>query len=496
MKEDAAQVGKSKWANPPKPSRQQSIRIGIGRIADYNVPWRDHRDDGRGEEENDGDKDNDDEGDRGTDGDGNQYDDSHDCDVEQNGGGGGGGGDGSSNEDDDSGGDDWCDKDDDGRGGDWCDEDDDERYAGCSSSNEKDTKRNGKTGQTGRNAQEDRPSASQGQEALASLRRAVVSWTENNEPVEKTRNLETASRLVATVALCDEVGDRHMDGYEIVRIIDQRDEQGMTVLQSAVLSQQYGLARLLVSDGGASAFAHTTGTECALEMAFMNATRHKMICSIAVFAQWLCVHLDERGMGERMRTVFNTRPMLRRLCELSLRRYFNRSTTAMGGVCLLVQIMLRYGADPNVRLAKSRTPRARRSWLPLHLTAKAGNAILSGTLLRSGSDPNVTSTVGARTPLHLACKSGDAGTVTLLLMRGARVDSALPNGLTALHLAASRGYEEIVFVLLSFHPLRHLRTSSRMSNPRMSSLTASELAALCGHHSIAVAIEQYKDSVD
>src|SRR5262249_21851444 len=87
-----------------------------------------------------------------------------------------------------------------------------------------------------------------------------------------------------------------------------------------------------------------------------------------------------------------------------------------------VQALLQAGADVH---ARSRTYA---QTVTSEVTQRAGREELNYTMLRGGS-----------TPLLFAARSGDAESVRSLLAAGAGVNEALPNGMTALVLAAHSG---------------------------------------------------------
>jgi hypothetical protein len=73
------------------------------------------------------------------------------------------------------------------------------------------------------------------------------------------------------------------------------------------------------------------------------------------------------------------------------------------------------------------------------------------TSLAHGANPNVTSTDGV-TALMLAASTGNAGTTTALLSKGAHVDNVTPkHRLSALMFAANACSPAVVEVLLSGH---------------------------------------------
>lgn len=84
---------------------------------------------------------------------------------------------------------------------------------------------------------------------------------------------------------------------------------------------------------------------------------------------------------------------------------------------------------------------------PLHLAAMNGDVKLVTLLLDRGATVN-TATEDGWTALHFACSRGDKGLVELLLDRGADVSITTESGLSALSIATSEGDSEIVELLL------------------------------------------------
>ncbi len=70
-------------------------------------------------------------------------------------------------------------------------------------------------------------------------------------------------------------------------------------------------------------------------------------------------------------------------------------------------------------------------------------------LLQKGARPNVTSTSSGCTPLHVAAQFGHIQVMERLLnMKNLDFDATDKQGMTALHLAISRGYEDICKYLI------------------------------------------------
>src|SRR5262245_19142072 len=85
---------------------------------------------------------------------------------------------------------------------------------------------------------------------------------------------------------------------------------------------------------------------------------------------------------------------------------------------------------------------------PLCDAAQEGHYDRARKLLDEGADVHVESTERRWTPLHWAVHANDRKIVGLLLERGANPNAADTTGVTALHLAAEIGSQELVKSLL------------------------------------------------
>lgn len=71
-------------------------------------------------------------------------------------------------------------------------------------------------------------------------------------------------------------------------------------------------------------------------------------------------------------------------------------------------------------------------------------------LLKKGANPNGRSTTKGYSPLHIATQYGNKEIIQRLLnVKTLKINATNRNGLTALHLAISRGYEEICSDLIA-----------------------------------------------
>jgi ankyrin repeat protein len=159
-----------------------------------------------------------------------------------------------------------------------------------------------------------------------------------------------------------------------------------------------------------------------------------------------------------------------------------------------VRELLMMGADPNVKQG---------SLSALHMVAMADESICAGILellLEYGADPNVRDSVGA-TPLHDAVLSGKINAVKKLLEHGADVNvrttgaivvmedyagiftESTYSGVTPLHLAAYKGYAEIAKILLERGADPNIRDDD--------DLTPLEIAQMRNDAETARVIEEY-----
>jgi ankyrin repeat protein len=111
------------------------------------------------------------------------------------------------------------------------------------------------------------------------------------------------------------------------------------------------------------------------------------------------------------------------------------------GDIAMMRLLLGAGADANAR--------ARIGWTPLLVGAAKGRDGAIVLLLAAGADPNETDAYGW-TPLMRAVSAGHAAAVDALLDAGGLdLQAREESGATALHIAAGRGYTDIVRRLLA-----------------------------------------------
>jgi uncharacterized protein len=83
---------------------------------------------------------------------------------------------------------------------------------------------------------------------------------------------------------------------------------------------------------------------------------------------------------------------------------------------------------------------------PLQSAAAGGHERIVDMLLKNGADPNVREQ-GGYTPLHAAAQNGDLATIRTLIYGGADLASKSNNGQTPLDLALEAGHEEATKLL-------------------------------------------------
>jgi ankyrin repeat protein len=129
-------------------------------------------------------------------------------------------------------------------------------------------------------------------------------------------------------------------------------------------------------------------------------------------------------------------------------------------------------------------PRSSDGWTPLHLAAYMGRAEAARALLSRGAPIDaVSKNSTANTPLCAALAGkGDAEVVRLLLEAGANPNFRAGQGVTPLHLAASRGADAFVQRLLD----HGADGAARMDD----GTTPAGIAAARGHAATAALLER------
>ena len=89
-----------------------------------------------------------------------------------------------------------------------------------------------------------------------------------------------------------------------------------------------------------------------------------------------------------------------------------------------------------------------RGFTPLIAASKKGHLDTVSHLLNRGADPDVTTTDYGYNSLMFASQKGHTSVVKALVSKGANINATKKNGTTALELACSNGYIDIVKIFL------------------------------------------------
>ncbi len=145
--------------------------------------------------------------------------------------------------------------------------------------------------------------------------------------------------------------------------------------------------------------------------------------------------------------------------------------TALGALDALTKLLDEHPARTNSRSGDG--------WTPLHLAGFFGRREIADLLLARGASLTAISGGAEKNqPLHAALAGAcDPGIVRALVAHGADVNAAAAAGYTPLHVAASRGNEELVRFLVE----SGARTDARMDDGK----TPADLAAERGHPGVA-----------
>lgn len=137
----------------------------------------------------------------------------------------------------------------------------------------------------------------------------------------------------------------------------------------------------------------------------------------------------------------------------------------------VVEVLLFWGADPNIR--------SKQGVAPLHLAVLGKHEeCLVKQLLGKGADPNAMIPGVNVTPLHLAAKLGRPDLVMLLVFWRADPNAQADTGKTALHFCAEDGHAAAAEVLLNIPGFHGVNVKSS------SGFTPLHLAAQRGHTSV------------
>ena len=97
---------------------------------------------------------------------------------------------------------------------------------------------------------------------------------------------------------------------------------------------------------------------------------------------------------------------------------------------------------------------------PLILAARAGDAGTIKLLIAHGADPNLADARHGWPPIVHAVHKHQLASVEALLAGGAKIDGATPSGTTALMMAAGYGHSDMVRLLLAHHADTRLKDAN------------------------------------
>ena len=109
------------------------------------------------------------------------------------------------------------------------------------------------------------------------------------------------------------------------------------------------------------------------------------------------------------------------------------------GADQVIPLLIEKGAPINLQDEEGRTG--------LHLATQVGQTSAVTTLMEHQANREVKEKAGEMTALHLAVIQKHAGTVQVLLEKGAKPSPMEKNGYTPLFIAEQEGFEEIVAIL-------------------------------------------------
>jgi len=137
------------------------------------------------------------------------------------------------------------------------------------------------------------------------------------------------------------------------------------------------------------------------------------------------------------------------------------------------------GADPSLQNDRGETA--------LHeaLERDAPGSLAAVTLLASAGTDLSRCTTYRETPLHLAARKNRPSTVAMLLNNGAPANAQDLRGNTALHLAAGKGYHEVVCLLLA-------RPNIELNAPNKEGLTPLHIAVESGFIKVVRVSKMYQ----
>lgn len=196
--------------------------------------------------------------------------------------------------------------------------------------------------------------------------------------------------------------------------VDDKDSEGRTAMHWAATGDQVEAARYLLDHGASMEIGDTQ---------FGNRPLHEAV----LLANERVVRLMlDRGAAANAKTKAEETPL---------------TLAALKGYTGQVQILLDAHADPMLANAAGGTA--------LHAAARGGQAEIIRILVHGGAKLESQATNNKFTPLQEAVLAGKPAAVKMLLDLGANVNAVGNQGVMAVHLAAVRGYSDILEILLA-----------------------------------------------
>ena len=243
------------------------------------------------------------------------------------------------------------------------------------------------------------------------------------------------------------------------REVDEKDQEGNTLLHLAIDRGGWGIIKLVVESGGSLLEKNGRG-----ETAYQLAERRRgWPRQRDIFSVFSCLHAIRAGDHVTVKT---------HLCQdVSVRDKGFGGTTGLHAACSagqtdIADLLIQLGADVNIKNKDHHTPLyyAYQSISPslVSLLVKSGSevsrvlqTVLQGdaealrTLIQQGADVNQQDPSMKCSLLHVACLMGHRDLVTCLVQQGAQVSAVDGGSCTPVHLACGQGDTQIVQYLIS-----------------------------------------------
>jgi len=206
-------------------------------------------------------------------------------------------------------------------------------------------------------------------------------------------------------------------------LLEFRDENGCTPLLNACLSSKTTIAHFLLD----------RGAEVKVQSSFKQTPLHRA-CNGPIRDYELIKRLLDKGADVKGRNGYDFTPLY---------------GAAMWGDFKVARLLVERGAEVNAQNDNGITP--------LHRAAQAGSLDITRLLLDGGADPNAYDHFKGKalesdisgTILQVAINNGENEAVgELLIARGAKLNHRDPQGNSELHLAAMKGYSQLVQTML------------------------------------------------